>query len=336
MYYREKFEDSAVYKEDYKRGLSDWIAKREKEAKQYREVRAEKMINDGEAYRAELKGMLGYPLNAPRPQMPPQVKTEMLSKEEGYTLYRLRIEILENLWMTGLYFRLDGEEKRPLAVVQHGGEGTPESISGVYGFTSNYNDMLMRVLKQGVHAFAPQLLLWKTERYGVPYRRAEIDAKLKRVGSSITAVEVFGIMRAIDYFQTLPETDAVGMVGLSYGGFYTLMTAALDTRIKSAVSCSYFNERSRHPFIDWTWKDSAYLFDDAELALLVYPRNLRLAVGEKDDLFAFEGAISAFAVLQEYCKEIGTDWVEFFTFDGGHEFFFDDTALQKFAAELKA
>ncbi|MBQ8496124.1 MAG: hypothetical protein IJ489_01550 [Clostridia bacterium] len=96
-----------------------------------------------------------------------------------------------------------------------------------------------------------------------------------------------------------------------------------------------FNERDRHSFIDWTWRDSAYLFDDAEIALLVYPRTLRIAVGEQDDLFDCEGAKASFAVLKEYCKTIGTGWVEFFTFDGTHEFFHTDDILRKFAEDLR-
>ena len=336
MNYKENDKDSAIYKEEYLHGLNDLIRRREKDAASIRASLAAEILREPELYRRRLREMLGFPLCEAHPQIPPYAEKTLLSEEDGYTVFRLRIEVLDGLFMTGLYFRLNCKEKCPLSIVQHGGEGTPELVAGIYGYTNNYHDMLMRVLKQGVHVFAPQLLLWKTEKYGVPYQRDMIDAKLKRVGSSMTAVEVFGIMRVIDYLQTLPEVASFGMVGLSYGGFYTQMTAALDTRIRSAVSCSYFNERDRHAFVDWTWRDSAYLFDDAELALLVYPRKLCLAVGERDELFDCEGAKAAFAVLQEYCKEIGTDWLAFFTFDGMHEFFFDDDTLRKFAEELKA
>lgn len=335
MKYGEQYTDAAVYKEDYLSGLERLIREREREAASVRSARAEAILCEPEKYRAQLREMFGFPLCGERPKMPPCAETALLSEEDGYTVYRLRLEIMDGLWMTGLYFRLQGEGKRPLAIVQHGGEGTPELISGVYGFTSNYNDMLMRVLRQGVHVFAPQLLLWKTERYGVPYDRSLIDAKLKRVGSSIAAVEIFGIMRALDYFETMSDITCFGMVGLSYGGFYTQMVTALDTRIRSAVSCSYFNERDRHAFMDWMWRDSAYLFDDAEIALLIYPRKLYLAVGERDELFACNGAKASFAVLQRYCEHIGMDWLEFFTFDGTHEFFHTDGALRKFAADLR-
>ncbi|MBQ8496125.1 MAG: hypothetical protein IJ489_01555 [Clostridia bacterium] len=238
MEYREKYEDAAIHKEAYLSGLESLIRKREREAASVRSARAEVILIEPETYRHELREMFGYPLCEEKTGLPPRAEIMHLSDEDGYTVYRLRLEIMDGLWMTGLYFRLNGEEKRPLAIVQHGGEGTPELISGVYGFTNNYNDMLMRVLRQGVHVFAPQLLLWRSERYGVPYDRRLLDAKLKRVGSSITAVEVFGIMRVLDYFETFDDITCFGMVGLSYGGFYTQMVTALDTRIRSAVSCS--------------------------------------------------------------------------------------------------
>ena len=139
---------------------------------------------------------------------------------------------------TGLFFQKD-EKKRPLVIVQHGGLGTPEFISNFYDDTANYNHMLERVVQYDVHAFAPQLLIWSQEEYQLPFNRQEIDARLKRVGSSVTAVEVYGIMRILDWFEAQDYVKNFGMVGLSYGGFYTLTTTALEPRIQSAVSCSY-------------------------------------------------------------------------------------------------
>ena len=335
MTYQENRSDSLRYKEEYLSGLEALLHARQKDAATQRKVRAAAILREPEKYRAELREMLGFPLNQEKPGTAPLVESELLSEEDGYNVYRLRIEILENLTMTGIYFCRHGDEKKPLVIVQHGGAGTPELISGFFGSTSNYNDMLMRVFEQDVHVFAPQLLLWDVAKYGASYDRPMMDARLKRVGSSITAIEVFGMMRALDYFETVPNVSCFGMVGLSYGGFYTQMMAALDTRIESAISCSYFNERDRHPRPDWTWNGSAHLFDDAELALLVYPRKLCLAVGEKDNLFACEGAKAAFSTLQEACNAIDTEWVDFFTFDGVHEFFFDDEAIKKLALELK-
>ena len=161
-----------------------------------------------------------------------------------------------------------------MVIAQHGGNGTPELLSGMFGSTHNYNDMLHRILKHGVHIFAPSLMIWSIYAYDAPFDRNAIDAKLKRVGSSITALEVYAIERAMDYYQATDYVKNFGMCGLSYGGFYTLQTAAADTRIRSAISDAYFNERDRYPWPDWVFPSSAYLYDDAEIACLCYPRRL--------------------------------------------------------------
>ena len=260
---------------------------------------------------------------------------ELLSKEEGYTLYRVQISTVQNLKLTGLFFRLDTDEKKPLVIVQHGGLGTPEMISGMYGKTSNYNDMLMRVLERGVNVFAPQLLIWNPKDRGADFDRAHIDANLKRVGSSIAALEIYGITRVLDYFEAQDYVTKIGMVGLSYGGFYTLFTTAVDTRIKSAISCSYFNDRDEHIFTNWAWKNSALMFNDAEVACLVYPRRICLQMGDKDELFNADFSIRSFERVKEIAKDIGTDWAELVIFDGKHEFCKDDRYIDRLIEDLK-
>ena len=55
-------------------------------------------------------------------------------------------------------------------------------------------------------------------------------------------VEAYKISRVFDVILKRPEVDAtrVAMIGLSYDGFYTLYTTALDPRIKVAIaSCSF-------------------------------------------------------------------------------------------------
>lgn len=144
--------------------------------------------------------------------------------------------------MSGLLFRINGDAPRPMVIVQHSGGGAPKFMSGLCGDTVNDNHMLDHVICHGVHAFEPQLLLWSAD-YDVVYDRRAIDARLKRLGSSITALEFWGISRIIDRFEAQAFVTAFGMVGLSYGGFYTLYTTAADTRIRSAISCSFFSQR---------------------------------------------------------------------------------------------
>lgn len=331
MIYSEEKEKSKEFKTNYLKGLEDVITSREKQAENVRKEYAKDIFKTPEKYRKDLKNMLGWPLVGYEDDFL-GVESELLSREDGYSIYRMQFEILKGLKMTGLFFKQDGE-KKPLVIVQHGGLGTPELVSGMYGNTENYNDMLRKVIECGVHAFAPQLILWD-DKYEVGYDRKEIDGRLKRVGSSITAVEVFGITKIIDYFEKEYSIRSFGMVGLSYGGFYTLFTTAIDTRIKSAISCSYFNRRDKYGWSDWVWQKSSEKFDDAEIACLVYPRKLCIEIGDKDKLFDYKYGVESFEKLKELCREVGTDWVEMIVFDGTHEFCKDDGPIQKLVKDL--
>ena len=327
MNYREQWETTKEYKQAYVDGLERLVLARQQETAAKRAAYCKDIFKNPDAYRADFRKMLGWPLVDHHVDALPTVISEKLSDEDGYSIYRMRFEILDGLEMTGLYFQMHGTGKKPLVLVQHGGLGTPESISGVYGDTTNYNHMLERVIAHGVHAFAPQLLLWD-KKYEVPFERVEMDVRLKRLGSSITAIELYGLTRILDYFEAQDHVSNFGMVGLSYGGFYTLFMTALDTRIQSAISCSFFNTRDQYPKSDWTWFRSAEQFDDAQIACLVYPRNLCIEIGTEDAMFDVKSGVQAFETLKGLCKDVGTQWLTFLPFEGTHEFCKDDEPIR--------
>ncbi len=333
MNYRETSEATIPIREKYVRGIEDVIKKRQAELKAARLEYTESIFTDAEKYRDEFKGMLGWPLVGYEKKEMPEPTAEHLSSEDGYDIYRMHFDVLDGFTLSGIFMKHKGEGKRPLIICQHGGEGTPELITGIYGATGNYNDMEERVMKRGVNTFSPQLLLWR-DGYGVPYSRGALDGQLKSVGGSITALEVFAITRALDYFEKQDYVSCFGMVGLSYGGFYTLFTAAADTRIKSAISCSFFNSRSEISWTDWTWKDWLTKFNDAEVACLVYPRKLYIAVGDRDQLFKAEVAKESFETVKEMSREVGLDWVKFDCFDGVHEFIKTDDFIDALIKDL--
>lgn len=335
MRYREEENASLQHKEAYRDGLERLILRRQKEAETERLAYAKDIFTDPERYRREFKAMLGWPLTEEKPDLPPKAECKKLGEEEGYCIYSMEFEILEGLTLHGLLFRQNTEEPRPLVLLQHGGLGTPEYLAGFYEYKGYYNDMLETVMSLGVHAFAPQLLLWQKDRFGAEYDRQAIDARLKRLGSSVTAVELYGIMRILDYFEAARWVGNFGMIGLSYGGFYTLFAAAVDPRIKSSFSCSFFNTRDAHPWLDWTWFSAAYRFDDAEIACLSYPRRLCLAVGKKDELFDYRGGLASFEKLKALCREVGTDWVEIVAHEGGHEFYCDREIIRRLVEDIR-
>ena len=333
MAYTEEKKAANGYRQEYVDSLNSLINQKKQAGEATRRRLAENLFTDSDACRNRFREMLGWPLTEPRDAAPPAVESELLAEEDGYRIYRMHFEVLPGLRMHGLLYRAEGVQ--PLVITQCGGNGTPEFIAGMLGPDSNYNNMLPRVKQHGVHLFAPQLLLWE-ESYEVPYNRQAMDIDLKRVGSSITAVEVFGIQRILDYFEAQDYVSCFGMVGLSYGGFYTLFTTAVDTRIRSAVSCAFFNSRDQVSWEDWTWWRAAEQFDDAEIACLVYPRRLCLEIADHDELFDYQHGIASFEKIKSYCRDVGTDWVELIVFDGCHEFCKDDRPIERLIADLKA
>jgi hypothetical protein len=117
-------------------------------------------------------------------------------------------------------------------------------------------------------------------------------------GTSLPAIEIAGIIKAIDFFSQRSdiEVNSIAMMGHSYGGFYTLFTAVLDSRIKTAVVSAYFNSRSDvldkwsvPEFSDWRFPDSLSLWQDTEVVALVAPRPLMIEAGIYDQLFDING-----------------------------------------------
>ena len=332
--YREKMHDADPFRAQYLAGLEGLIDRLEQQCRNTRNP--QDILDHPEKYRSRLCQILGWPLTQERPAEIPQARFQLLSEEEELFIYRAEITVLDDITMCGLLFRHKGEKLRPLVLCQHGGAGSPEIISGVFGNTYNYNDLTQRVLALGANAFAPQLLLWNKKEYGpADYSRDVIDSKLKDMGSSITAIELYGMMRILDYFEAQDWVGKLGMVGLSYGGFYTQFLSAVDTRIQAALSCSFFREHHNATRPDWCWRDLMREFGQAELVCLVAPRKLYLQMGNRDDLFDAETSRAEFARLPGATADGKTDWAELLVFDGVHELCKSDEHMRKVIAALK-
>jgi hypothetical protein len=290
--YAEPVEAGALHRAEILRELQAFVAGCQGEAARVRRAYFQPDCSSPEAYsastaayRQDFKAMLGWPLVGVVSPGSLSVREEPVAEDDLGRILRLWIETLPGLHTYGVLFLPHAPGRHPLVISQHGGLGSPELCSGFYG-DSNYNHMTRRVLERGCAVFAPQLFLWG-EDYGPKIDRAGLDAQLKQVGGSITALEIYQLQRCLDVLSARPEVDPdrIGMIGLSYGGFYTLFTAAVETRIRASVSSCFFNDRTRYAWADWTWRDSALRFLDAEVAGLVCPRALYIEVADQDELF---------------------------------------------------
>lgn len=283
-----------------------------------------------EAYRKAFAQSIGYP--------PPGLKSNaegtltLLGEDTIATYYRLVVAVTEEINVEGIYLTPKGATGQvPLIISMHGGGGSPERA--LFHGGANYHDMVRGGVKRGYAVFAPQHL-FSSEGLAKDVRQSA-DLRLRMVGTSLTAIEIAKITRSLDYLTTRPEIDAsrLAMLGLSYGGYYTLVTMALERRIRVGVSSGYFGvQEGRYAReelsvpTDFQFTDRFTLFRDADLINLICPRPLLLQAGEADDVDHREPGRAAAEHAAEPYKKLGIEErFQHFVFPGGHEFH-DDSA----------
>lgn len=328
--YTEEPQTGDRYRQNYESGLQKYIEKLNQKGAQVRKefMPPETFPQKIEEYRREYLTMLG--IDGMDISAPERYECEEIGEDEMGKIYRYALYVTEEIPFYGILFvPHERPQKAPLVIAQHGGSGTPELAADMLG-RNNYNHMIHRVLERGAIVFAPQLLLWRfkddkclTQRqHNIPYDRKIMDASLKRFGLSITGLEIAFIRKAISFFSHMEGVDPerIGMLGLSYGGYFTLHTMAADTRIKVGYSNACFNDRDHYTrFTDWSYKDAGYRFQDAEVAALCAPRKLFLSVGTADTVFDYRHAIPEAERVKDYFKAFEKEENLIFTvWEGGH------------------
>ena len=287
-------------------------------------------VRSTDALRAYLRGSLGYfPESAPLPTEP--VRETPLGEDDLAVYTRLRVEVTPGVHSIGVYMRPKHRSGRlPLVVAAHGRGGPPErAADGKVAILAHHNRDLGRgALERGYAVWEPMFVFFARDQPAD--LRERLSARALEAGTTLPAVEILKTVRTLDALIQRPEIDParVAMVGMSYGGFYTLYTTALEPRIKVAVVAAYFNDReavldASEPdgFRDWRFPDSLTLLRDPFVAALVCPRALQIQAGSQDQLFPLEGARRAAPQAAEFYRKLRLDnRFRFVEFVGRHEF----------------
>jgi dienelactone hydrolase len=149
-----------------------------------------------------------------------------------------------------------------------------------------------------------------------------MDAQFRKLGTSLMGVETMRISLSLDAMLRRPEVDPkrVAMIGLSYGGYFTLYTMALDPRIKVGVaSCSFRDREAMTKEMPAGKQPEGRPFDmtGPDLVSLISPRALQLQNGVNDKGLPIDMVRSAAAEAKTHYAPNGL--FEFQEFDGGHE-----------------
>ncbi|MBP3468314.1 MAG: prolyl oligopeptidase family serine peptidase [Lachnospiraceae bacterium] len=335
--WKEDPKSADAYRAQYADGIADFIRKTNAKWKEMRSryFSPEELMKNQKRYRENYKEMLGLSLFSGKSSVP--VRKEYVGSDDICRIYRLTVPIVDEIpFYAMLLIPHNAEKPAPIVIAQHGGGGTPELCCDMNG-RNNYNHMVQRVLERGAIVVAPQLLLWATTEgetfraHEIVYNRERMDVDLKRFGSSMTALEISGIMKCLDYVCAMEETEPnkVAMIGLSYGGYFTLYTMAADTRIKAGYCAGAFNDRDIYNRADWCYKHSGQTFQDAEVAALCAPRKLFVQVGKEDKVFDYRSAVREAERVRPYYAVFGmAENFQLSVWSGGHTISDDDTGYE--------
>lgn len=296
----------------------------------------EKFEKSAEPLRKAFSESIGYPPPGNRPKSP--ATFQQIGEDAIGIYYRAMIPILPEVHSEGIYIvpkSLQG--KAPLVIAMHGGGGSPEVA--LFNGGANYHEMVRGGVRRGYIVYAPQHL-FRADGYPDDIRR-QIDDRLRLVGTSITAIEIAKITFALDELIQRDEVDAsrIAMVGLSYGGYYTQVTPALDTRIKVSVSSCYFGvqeyryEKDELSIpTDFRFMNRLTLFNDADLVALICPRAHQIQAGATDNASHREKGKEISPRAGVFYQKLNlSDRFQYVIFEGGHEF--DDDSAWKFVTK---
>lgn len=332
-YFEQDVKDSNPLRTDQAKELDEYILALKKDNTRLRALvpndfsSPEGFEKSARRYRQAFSDSIGYP---PPGDVPANsARFEQIGEDSIGTYFRAMIPILPGVHAEGIYIvpkSLKSGEKAPLVISMHGGGGSPEVA--LFKGGANYHDMVRGGVKRGYIVFAPQHL-FSAEGFPKDVRN-RTDERLRLVGTSLTAVEITKVTRSLDVLLMRPEVDAsrVAMVGLSYGGYYALVTPAIDTRIKVAVcSCYYGVQEARYERdelsipSDFKFKDRFTLFRDSDIAALICPRALQIQAGNKDGVDHRDGGKPLAPQSAAYYEKLGLpDRFQHLIFEGGHEF----------------
>ncbi|HEY3107374.1 MAG TPA: prolyl oligopeptidase family serine peptidase [Chloroflexota bacterium] len=163
---------------------------------------------------------------------------------------------------------------------------------------------------------------------GAAFERFEFTRRVS-LGSSLQAKYSSDAMRALDYLGSREEVDSarIGCVGHSLGGQQTLFLAALDERVRVAVSsCGFaslatiFRDRINHNYAAYV-PGLAAEADLGDVLALVAPRPFFVGVGRADRIFPIDGVEATVAAARPaYAAADAASHLGLMIEPGGHAF----------------
>ncbi len=226
--------------------------------------------------------------------------------------YQVELDVFPDVTAYGILtlpkdLKLDGSEKRPVVVCQHGLEGRPGHTVGEKSYRA-YKSFSTHLAERGFITFAPQ------NPYVLFDRFRTLQFKAQSIGRTLFSIAVPQHQQITDWLKTLPFVDGkrIAFYGISYGGKSAMRIPPLVQNYALSICSADFGE--------WVWKTAATdqlslrysytnkgeyeifewnlgsTFNYAEMAALICPRPFMVERGH------FDGVEPDDRVAQEYAK----------------------------------
>jgi dienelactone hydrolase len=218
--------------------------------------------------------------------------------------------------------------KDPVAGVR----SSAQHVAQIEQHNYNYGEQMARAgyltLSPDLRAFGERRDGWSQGMPGEAYCNSTF-VRGALLGIYPLALNVFDMMRCVDYMQTRPEVDPerIGMMGLSQGGTMTTFAIAAEPRIAAADIMGYVNPWAGFGIARANFCGSQVLpdiyryLDTHDIAGLMAPRPLLLEMGIYDNCFYIQDLLKGYAGVKRIYDAAGVGerlWAD--TFPGPHAF----------------
>lgn len=300
-----------------------------------------KTEQDARAWQATFAARLREMLGPHRPPAAWQVEVERVVDLEDHRREELILSAPghPSLPLYVLTPRGEAQGRRPGIVALHGhgnfgadpvvGRELTEGVAGAIA-SANY-DYGRQLVRRGYIVAAPGMTpfgrrLGDAKSYGKSDACGITFLRMQMLGKLLIAENLRDALWALEYLAQHKNVDAerLGCVGLSYGGRMTMLTAAVEPRIRVAVISGALNCLQER--IQGRYSCGAQVIpglleygDVPEIAGLIAPRPCLWEVGAKDTLQPAAWVKTALSRLEPVYQAFGVpDRLQLDRFDGGH------------------
>ena len=246
-------------------------------------------------------------------RLPPRPRSRKIYETDEFTGYQVVLDVFPDVIAYGILLLprdliekgLQGDERRPVVVCQHGLEGRPRYLADPELDYHAYHQYAAALARRGFITFSPQNLYIFRDRFRTLQRKAN---PLKKTLFSIIVPQHEQI---VDWLATLPYVDPerIAFYGLSYGGKsamripplvggYCLSICSADFNEWVDKNASTINPRS------YVWSGEyeifefnlGHTFNYSEMAALIAPRPFMVERGH------FDGVADDETVAYEFAK----------------------------------